>query len=82
MGREITVSDLVTAVRSALGPYVGTTAADTCVRATALSVGKTADDLGAGDMPALEANIRRLLMPVAPQSVVESILSTLVAGQV
>lgn len=69
--------DLMTAVRAALGPYVGATAADTCVRATAISVGKTAADLGPADLPALEANLRRLLMPVAPQSVVDSIVVSL-----
>lgn len=67
--------DLVDNVRSALGPYVGNMAADTCIRATALSVGKTADELGSSDLPAIESNIRRLLLPVAPQSVVESIIS-------
>jgi hypothetical protein len=75
----------MTAVRTALGPYVGPTVADTCVRATAISVGKTAADLGPADMPALEASVRRLLQPVAPQSVIDSILVALrssVSGEV
>jgi len=59
---------------AALDSLVGPIAASTCVRATALSLGKTAEDLGANDMPALGANIRRLLGPVAPENVVSELI--------
>lgn len=58
-----------------LSPYVGPSAADTCVRGTALSRGKTADSLSADDLPALENHVRRLLGPVVPASTLESIVS-------
>lgn len=60
-----------------LAPYVGDMVADTCVRATALSLGKTSDTLGVEDMPNLEMNIRRLLAPVAPTAVVDSMIAQL-----
>lgn len=62
------------AVITALEPYVGVMAADTCVRATALAVGKTADELGPEDVPQLCANVRKLLAPIAPAHAVEGIL--------
>lgn len=62
---------------SALEPWVGRTVADTCVRATALASGKAVCDLGAEDIPMLRANIRRLLNPIAPSSVVDSIAAGL-----
>lgn len=57
-----------------LAPFIGRTVADTCVRATALSVGKSYDTLSAEDVPALAGNIRRLLGPVAPSSTIDSIV--------
>lgn len=62
-------------IKSALEPYVGATVADTCLRATALSMGKTYDDLTADDMPALETSIRKLLAPVAPSAMIDSVMS-------
>ena len=59
----------------ALEPFVGPMAASTCVRATAIAIGKTADELGAGDLPTLETNVRRLLGPVAPVSVIDQIVN-------
>jgi hypothetical protein len=64
-------------VRGALEPYVGSMVADTCVRATTLSLGKTVDDLGDSDLPRLEDNIRRLLAPVAPMAVIEDTIHSL-----
>jgi hypothetical protein len=63
--------------RDILAPFIGHTVADTCVRATALSVGKSYDTLSHEDVPALVANIRRLLAPVAPAATVESIVKEL-----
>lgn len=57
-----------------LAPFIGRTVADTCVRATALSLGKSFDTLSAEDVPALESNIRRLLAPVAPSATINDIL--------
>lgn len=58
-----------------LDPLVGPVAASTCVRATALSIGKTSDDLTEEDFPALEQNIRRLLGPVAPAGVITQVIT-------
>lgn len=65
---------------AALDPLVGPMAASTCVRATALSLGKTAEDLDATDLPALESNIRRLLGPIAPDSVIDDVLHRIEGG--
>lgn len=67
-------------VIAALSPYVGDTVADTCVRGTALSIGKTADDLSEADLPALESNVRRLLGPIAPSSVIDDLLTRIEGG--
>lgn len=69
------MSVMVDTIITALEPYVGRTVADTCVRATALSIGKTSDDLGRDDLSAVESSVRRLLAPIAPQSVVDAVLS-------
>lgn len=65
------------AVTSALEPYVGVIVANTCVRATAISLGKSADDLDVSDLPQLETRIRGLLAPVAAPAVIEGALVTL-----
>lgn len=65
---------------AALDPLVGATAASTCVRGTALALGKTADDLDSADLPALAANIKRLLGPVAPESVIDDVLRRIEGG--
>ena len=64
----------VTAVMDALEPFVGRMAAETCIRATAISAGKTSDDLDGTDMQGIDANIRRLLAPIAPASTIDSIV--------
>ena len=60
-----------------LEPLVGHMVADTCVRATALSLGKSAGDLVSEDMPALVANVRRLLSPVAPRETIDAIVQNI-----
>ncbi|HAL29598.1 MAG TPA: hypothetical protein DCP20_02635 [Coriobacteriia bacterium] len=67
-------------VIAALSPYVGPMVADTCVRGTALSIGKTADELTDEDLPALESSMRRLLGPVAPATVIDDLLKQLERG--
>ena len=57
-----------------LEPFVGPMAASTCVRATAIALGKTADELAAVDLPTLERNVRRLLSPIAPAAVIDQII--------
>ena len=59
---------------SALEPYVGRMVADTCIRATALSTGKTADSMTIDDLPGLEASIRRLLAPVAAAATIQAVV--------
>ncbi len=65
------------AVKSALEPFVGATVADTCVRATALSLGKMSDELDTDDLSALEASIRKLLGPVAPPAAIDDAIVTI-----
>lgn len=69
------MANVANAVRQALEPYVGSMTADTCVRATAISLGKTADDLVDSDLDALDARIRGLLEPIAPTATVDEVLS-------
>lgn len=68
------MSTVVEATIGALEPWVGRMAADTCVRATALSAGKMSDDLTSADLPAIDASIRRLLSPIAPGATIDNIL--------
>lgn len=68
-------------VRAALEPWVGPVVADTCVRASALSLGKTADDLCAEDLPALLERVRQLLAPVAPTAAIEEVVSQIERAQ-
>lgn len=65
---------LAKSVSDILEPYVGKMVADTCVRATALSMGKTSDALDRDDLPRLEESVRKLLGPVAPKSTIESLI--------
>lgn len=64
-------------VLEALTPYVGQMVADTCIRATALSLGKSSEDLGSMDLPAITTSIRRLLAPVAPAGAIENVVRSL-----
>lgn len=57
-----------------LEPYIGDTAADTCVRATAERASKSFDDLSASDLPEIEKNVRHLLHLVAPPQTVDGII--------
>jgi hypothetical protein len=58
----------------ALMPYVGSTVADTCVRATALTLGKTLDTLSDEDLPAMEDRARRLLEPLLPPATINRVV--------
>jgi hypothetical protein len=61
----------------ALEPYVGRIVAETCIGATAISLGKTREDLSAEDLPALKHNIRNLLASVAPKATIEALITDL-----
>jgi hypothetical protein len=65
---------IATSVTGILAPVVGQMVADTCVRATALSAGKTSDDLVRDDLPRLKENVRRLLSPIAPVVTIDALL--------
>jgi len=67
-------------VVGALEPWIGSVAADTCVRATALAVGKDITEFGQSEVAALCANVRRLLSPVAPSSAVDGVIAQIEAG--
>jgi ubiquinone biosynthesis protein UbiJ len=63
-----------------LSPYVGETGAETCVRGTAITLGKTADELSAADLPHLAERIRHLLGPIAPTAVIEQLIADIEMG--
>lgn len=67
-------------VTDVLEPYVGHMVADTCVRATALSMGKTADTLSRDDLPRLEESVRKLLVPIAPSAAIASVIEQIERG--
>lgn len=69
------MSTIVDATRAALEPYVGPVVADTCIRATALSLGKMTDELSEADLPAIEGSMRKLLAPVAPAAAIETMVA-------
>lgn len=66
----------------ALVPYVGRTVADTCVRGTAIVVGKSFDTLSRDDLPALEERARRLLAPLLPGDVIDRVMADIRGGVV
>ena len=74
------MADVPSVIVNSLSPYVGAMVADTCVRATALSLGKTRDTLTSEDLPALETNIQRLLGPIAPSETIERVLAEIRGG--
>jgi len=69
------MSQVSVVVVEVLAPLVGATVADTCVRATAISLGKTSEDLAPEDLPTLTGSIERLLRPIAPSATVEALLA-------
>lgn len=71
------VSEVVTA---ALAPYVGQVVAGTCLGATAISLGKTRDELSSADLPVLADNIRRLLAPVVGEAAIQSVIAQIEQG--
>ncbi len=58
-----------------LEPLVGRILADTYIRATASSIGKSVDQLGPEDLPVIEERVRGLLAPVATSAVIDSALT-------
>lgn len=62
-----------------LEPYLGRTAADTCVRASALALGTTSDALGAEHMPAVIQRIVRVLSPIAPRTTIDAVVEDIEA---
>jgi len=67
-------------VVSALEPYVGRIIAQTSIRGTAAALGKSAEELTAEDMPAVEDSVRWLLAPVAPGATIESVIDSILDG--
>jgi len=65
---------------SALEPYVGRIIAQTSIRGTAATLGKSADELTAEDMDAIEDSVRWLLAPVAPTATIESVIDSIFDG--
>lgn len=67
--------DMAATVKDVLTPYVGPMVADTCVRATAISIGKTADTLDSSDLAPLENSVRKLLLPIAPAATIDALIA-------
>lgn len=68
------MSSLAERAETALEPYVGRSVAGTCLGATAISLGKTRDQLDQSDLPAIQENIRKLLAPIAPTAAIDAVL--------
>lgn len=64
----------------ALAGYVGPTVADTCVRATAMSIGKSFDTLDEGDFRAIETRARNLLAPILPKDTIDRVVAEIKGG--
>ena len=64
----------------ALAPYIGRMAADTCVRGTAVSIGKTFDTLTTDDADALAQRIRAVLAPLLPPDTIERLINQIRGG--
>ncbi len=62
-----------------LTPYLGATMADTCVRVTAIGLGKSLDTLEPQDIPHICDSIRQHLSGVATQDVIDDLVSELEA---
>lgn len=58
------------ALKEIIEPHMGTVMSDTCIRAAAISIGKTYDDLMPQDIPRIKLKIRdSLRVLTAPQTV-------------
>ena len=68
------MADLSVVAISALEPLLGPTVANTCVRASAMSIGKLASQLDESDLPMLEVSIRRVLGTIAPAAAIDAVL--------
>jgi hypothetical protein len=66
------IADVVVDV---LAPFIGPVMADTCVRGTAIALGKSVEALSSDDLPALLANVRRYLAPVTSPQLIDSIVA-------
>lgn len=61
-------------VRDVLTPELGASLADMTVRATAISLGKSAEDLNRFDLPALMDRARQMMSGVATHARIEATL--------
>jgi hypothetical protein len=64
----------------ALTPYIGRVAADTTVRGTAVSIGKTFDTLGDEDAGAIEHRVRLVLAPLLPPDTIARLIADIRGG--
>lgn len=65
-----------------LTPYVGRVAADTCVRGTAVSIGKTFDTLTSADFEELARRVRAVLQPLLSPDTIERLITEIRGGGV
>lgn len=66
-------------VRGVLAPHVGGPLAEIAVRTTAISLGKTADDLTVADIPALMERTRSIMSGVATAACIDATLQQIQA---
>lgn len=64
----------------ALTPYIGRVAADTTVRGTAVSIGKTFDSLNNDDAAAVEHRVRLVLAPLLPPDTIARLIADIRGG--
>ncbi|MDA3937321.1 MAG: hypothetical protein PF636_10815 [Actinomycetota bacterium] len=57
-----------------LEPYIGRSLAEICINGTAVSLGKTSEDLCRDDLPVLYERIRGILAPITSGTTIEGLL--------
>ncbi|MDY0340062.1 MAG: sigma-70 family RNA polymerase sigma factor [Coriobacteriia bacterium] len=78
--RGVSMAGIAGRAVMALTPYIGRMAADTCVRGTAVSIGKTLDTLAVEDMDALAYRINAVLCPLLPSDTIERLIGDIRGG--
>lgn len=78
--RGVAMAGIAERAVAVLAPYVGRVAADTCVRGTAVSIGKTFDTLTGTDIDALAHRVRLVLAPLLSPDTIERLLSEIRGG--
>ena len=63
------------ALKEIIEPHMGTVMSDTCIRAAALTIGKTYDSLKPGDLSLLKPRIRQSLLLVTSLNITDTVMT-------